>query len=170
MPPDADPQPIVDILAAYFGVAAEEIQALYDSGAGFGIIAEAYVLAGSGLTDMTPEQIVAAKAAGDLNWGQLLKDAGQNPGQTKVKLGDIVSGTRQAEGLQQGAAATSAAWASRSRTKSRRKVRIASEARRRSRRSSRARTRSKAVTGLASGGGSGSSGGSGSGGGGGKGK
>ena len=91
--PNADPQRVIDALAAYFGVPADEIQALFDSGAGLGVIAEAYALAD--VTGMTPQEIVAAKVAGELNWGQFLKDAGVDPAQVKVKLGDIVSGTNR---------------------------------------------------------------------------
>ncbi len=104
--PCSDPQPAIDAVAAYFGVPVDEIQALYDSGAGLGVIAEAYTLAD--VIGMTPAEIVAAKMDDEVSWGEFLKDAGVDPAQVKVDLGEIVSGGGQGLGVQQTAATVAA--------------------------------------------------------------
>ena len=94
--PVADPQQAIEALAEYLGVSPEEIQALYDSGVGLGVIAEAYIL--SDVLLMTPEEIIEAKTSGEINWGELLQEAGLQPGEIKLRLGEIISGARQGLG------------------------------------------------------------------------
>ena len=94
--PVADPQQAIEALAEYLGVSPEEIQALYDSGIGLGVIAEAYIL--SDVLLMTPEEIIEAKTSGEINWGELLQEAGLQPGEIKLRLGDMISGASQGLG------------------------------------------------------------------------
>jgi hypothetical protein len=88
------PHPMVEALAAHFGVPAEEIAALHDAGLGFGVIARAYSLA-EHFEDVSPQALLAEFQAG-LGWGQIARQYGLNPGRGRDGApGQVISDQAQ---------------------------------------------------------------------------
>jgi uncharacterized membrane protein YgcG len=89
------PDFVIDAIADYFGVPADEVRQLYDSGVGLGLIVHLYAL--SETLGITPQQMLAEKEASGLGWGQFIglgqmedKEAGKEARQS-VTLGSIMS-------------------------------------------------------------------------------
>lgn len=96
MPTPSYPRLVIEALADYFGVSAEEVQQLYDSGVGLGLIVHLYAL--RDVLGKTPQEMLAEKEASGLGWGQFIglgqmddKEVGKEARQD-ITLGSIMSG------------------------------------------------------------------------------
>lgn len=81
--------PVAFLIALAFDQTCADVEALHDSGVGFGVIGRAYLTAAASDGELTPEQVVELHQSG-VGWGTLMKEYGIHPG--GKGLGTIVSG------------------------------------------------------------------------------
>ncbi len=84
--------PVALAISLFFDLECEDIEALHDSGVGFGVIGRAYLTALATKDteeELTPEEVLAMHQSG-MGWGQIMKEIGVHPG--GKGLGGIMSG------------------------------------------------------------------------------
>lgn len=99
-PPSEVPTPTLTIhpvgtaIAKFFGIAYTDVMTLHESGAGFGVIARAYMTAQFSDGQLTPEEVLELFQSGT-GWGQIMKEYGVHPG--GKGLGAIMRGHKEGE-------------------------------------------------------------------------
>jgi hypothetical protein len=90
--PTAEPpacHPVALVIAMTFGESCEDIEALHDSGVGFGVIGRAFLTSLASEDQLTPQDLIEMHQAG-VGWGEIMQEYGLHPGDKG--LGAIMSG------------------------------------------------------------------------------
>ena len=88
--------PVALAISKAFSITYSDVISMHKSGAGFGVIARAYMTAKFSGGVLTPQQVLALHESG-VGWGQIMKEYGVHPG--GKGLGSIMGGHKDTGSL-----------------------------------------------------------------------